>query len=128
MIPGAFGIGSMARIASDVVSKRLIGMLLFGNGVRTLAPFTTWVVVGSNISAYDKVWPAGSTTGAPPFVSAWGATLHVFVLPLKLVQPEVAKSPFRYAAVGTVIIPLAICWFSRYCSKLKKKKVLLVPL
>src|ERR1700733_13204415 len=128
MIPGAFGIGSMARIANDVWSKRLIGMVLFWNGVRTVAPFTIWVVVGSNISPYKRVWPAGSTTGAPLFVSVWTGTLHVFVLPLKLVHPSVEKLPARYAAVGTVITPLAICWFSRYCSKLKKKKVLLVPL
>src|SRR5580704_11711293 len=123
MIPGAFGIGSMARIASEVVSNRLVGMLLFGNGVRTVAPFTMWVVVGSKISPKPRTWPAGSVAGAPFCVSAWGATLHVFVLPLKLVQLSVAKLPARYAAVGTVIIPLAICWLSRYCSKLKKKKV-----
>src|SRR5947208_16795458 len=99
-----------------------------GNGSRTVAPLTTRVVLGSKICPYVRARPAESTAGAAFIVRAVLGPLHWFEAMLKFRHPEVAKLPFRYAGVGTLMRPLEICRLSRYCSKLKKKKVRFSPL
>ena len=61
-------------------------------------PFTTRVVLGSKISPYESVCPAGSI--AAPFVATFtmgGLKAQVPEVALYEKQPAVAKSPFRYA-------------------------------
>src|SRR5271163_3712042 len=96
-----------------VGSIMLAGSALLGNGLATVAPFTTRRVVGLKISFGHTAWPAGSG-------------------PLQgLIKPGTrsgAKFPARSAAVGTIVCVLVVKLFCRNCSKLKKKKVLSWPL
>src|SRR6516165_308525 len=95
-----------------VGSIRVTGILLPGNGVRTVLPFTTWLVSGSKISFRHTGWPRGS------------GALHAVLVGLK----APLKSPARMAAVGTTPTVLVMKADWRNCSKLKKKKLLSRPL
>ena len=81
--PDLVGRGSMAWIFNATGSRRVVGIVLLGNGVRVTWPFTVWLVSGSKImfSAMD-----------PP------ATLVPSARPVK----ASLKFPVRISAVGTV--------------------------
>src|ERR1700679_3599409 len=90
-------------------SIRVMGTLLLGNGLSVILPFTTVLEFGS------KIWPTGETEFKPGIGKG----------PNDSAAP---KFPLSWAVVGMVAIPLFVTVLWRNCSKLKKKKVLSLPL
>src|SRR6516164_8481104 len=127
-MPGKFADGNMAWIFLETVSNLVSGICWFWNGVRTCAPFTTWVVRGSKIWPKERTCPAESTAGAPVLKSMIGRLNTQPTPGTYAKQPEVEKLPALYASVGTVVILFSVTRLSRNCSKLKKKKLLFWPL
>src|SRR5579862_7578049 len=98
--PNGAGISFWMFTATE--SKLMGRIVLFGNGSRITCPLTERWVVGSYISFWKMERPSGSLPMGLPIIAA-------------------EKSPWRYAAVGTVSRCVLVEVVSRYCSKLKKK-------
>src|SRR6185369_564781 len=82
------GFGSIARILADTGSIRLVGILLFGNTVRTRRPLESVTVVPGSYIAFSRMFrPAKSVPSDRPVSMA-------------------LRSPLRNASVGRVCMPL----------------------
>src|SRR5262249_10803596 len=117
----------------EIGSKRVAGIRLPTNAVRLFLPPAATVVAGSKMVPLAMVFPKASrvlqTPAAPEATEFAGQAPPVVGTVIRRPSAGIMllKSPVRKGAIGTLTLELTM-FVCLNISKLKKKKVLFVPL